>query len=323
MLAYRSQACGKWPFLAAALLAVAGCGAVACGGAPGQKLAASGAPSAPSQPSDPPASGGAPASARLFPNAAWLYKAPSGRGVDISYLHAKLSINDHRGGFDYPIQTADGSNGYQQFSDKQGDSNVSVPVPDGGFQPSVGGWGYNDGHLVVIDHANDRFYDFWKLYTNAGGQPTSHQVGKIVSGPLDGEGNPGTTAAVISGAAGDLLPGELQNGVNHALSCIVPGNWNNSSIGDQGPAVETDGRRNGPLSEGGKIGVDPGLNIDALPNLGADTKTILKTFQKYGCVITDQNGSSNVIGIYSALSNLDNLDLRGMSDAGQYLRFYF
>lgn len=288
-------------------------GWVACGGAPSQNF----------QPGNAPASAAANStrSARLFPNAAWLYQPPSGTGVDIGYLHAKLSINDRRGGFDYPIESADGSDGYRRFTDRYGHSE-SVPVPANGFWPSTGGWGANDGHLIILDQSNGRFYDFWKLTVDASGHPVSTNVGQIVSGPLDGNGNPGTTAADISGAAGDLLPGELQNGIGHALSCIVPGAWNNSSLGHQAPAAKTDGQSNGPLSEGGKIGVRPGLNIDAL-DVGVATKAILKAFQNYGCVITDQNGSSNSLGIYSALPNLDNLDLRGMDQAGQYLRFYF
>lgn len=241
--------------------------------------------------------------------------------MDIGYLHAKLSINDHRGGFDFPVQWADGSNGSVQFSDNRGNS-WSVPRPANGFAPSVGGYGANDGHLAIIDSGQNRFYDFWKLSVDSQGEPTSTHVGEIVSGPLDGNGNPGTTAADITGAAGDLLPGELERGIDHALSCVVPGNWNNSSLGDQAPAATTDGTSSGPLSEGGKVGVDPSLNIEAL-NVGATTKAILRAFQQYGCAITDQNSSSDTIGIYSALPNLDGLDLRGMDQAGQYLRFYF
>ncbi|HZT72316.1 MAG TPA: hypothetical protein VE996_01540 [Terriglobales bacterium] len=302
----------RWGLAKAACAVALVIGYASCGGSPGSSSSAAG---------DPLVNTAAAPGARIFPNAAWLYRAPSGPSVDIGYLHATLSINDHRGGFDFPVQSADGGNGWVHFTDGYGGSE-NVPVPDGGFAPSVGGWGADDGHLVVIDRSNNRFYDFWKLTVDGSGRPTSTRVGQIVSGPLDGNGNPGTTAADISGAAGDLMPGEIQNGIDHALSCIVPGAWNNSSLGDQAPAAKTDGSSNGPLSEGGKIGVDPNLNVDSL-DVGSTTKAILKAFQRYGCAITDQNSSSNVIGIYSALPNLDNLDRRGMDQVGRYLRFYF
>lgn len=283
----------------------------ACGGAAGSSVTGSSRANAASASSSP--------SGRLFPNAGWLYRAPSGSNWGLASYHAKVSIDAHDGGFDYPIQYTDGSNGTMTFSD--GSNQIAVPIPAGGFYPSTGAWGANDGHLVVIDTSRRMYFDFWKLLTDGHGHPRSTHVGKIVSGSLDGDGSPGTTAANLTGAAGDLMPGELQSGIHHALSCVVPGNWNNASLGDQAPVSKTDGRGNGPLSEGGKLGIDPKLNVDALP-VGAGTKNLMKALQQYGCVVTDQSGGTG-IAIYSDLPNLKGVDLSGMDQIGRYLRFYF
>ena len=280
----------------------------ACGGAPGSSVSGTSRASAASS-----------SSGQLFPNAKWLYAAPSGNSIDLSSYHASVSIDAHDGGFDYPIQYADGSNGTMTFSD--GGNQIAVPIPSGGFYPSTGAWGANDGHLVVIDTANHTYYDFWKLLTDGHGHPSSTHVGKIVSGSMDGNGAPGTTAANLTGAAGDLMPGELESGIHHALSCIVPGNWNNTSLGNQAPVSKTDGTSNGALSEGGKLGIDPKLNVDALP-VGAGTKNLMKALQQYGCVITDQSGGTG-IAIYSNLPDLKSADMSGMNQIGKYLRFYF
>ena len=314
----------------------------ACGGASGSSLAGAtgvktsaapvsspATPAAPAAPAPAPSPAPAPAAAtpaasaassRLFPNAAWLYTAPRGKGFGIANYNAQVTIDTHDGGFDYPIQYSNHSHGTMTFTD--GYNRFAVPIPNaGGFYPSTGAWGANDGHLVVLDLQMRRYYDFWKLLTDGHGHPRSTRVGKIVSGSLDGDGTPGTTAGDLNGAAGDLMPGELQNGIHHALQCIIPGNWNNASLGTQAPVTKTDGRSNGAMSEGSKIGIDPSLNVSALP-LGAGTKNLMRALQQYGCVITDQSGGHG-IAIYSNLPSLKGLDMSGMNQIGKYLRFYF
>ncbi len=260
-------------------------------------------------------------STNLFPNAKWLTTAPTGGGSSIAFLNAGFLLNDHKGGFDYPEDTADGSHGWYTFHDGYGNT-VSVPVPVDGFHPSVGGWGYNDGHLVILDLATRTYYDFWKLNVDSSGNPTSDQVGQIQTGSLDGQGTPGDTAAGITGAAGDVLPQEFSTGIHHALNCIVPEGWNNSSLGHQAPAVKTDGQSSsGVLSEGAKIGIDPSIDLTTL-GLGKDALTLMTAVQQYGCVITDQNGGTNAISIYSAVPDESSLDLTGLDKVGPYLRLY-
>lgn len=286
-------------------------------------------PNASNSPSTPTPTAKTAAAGRLFTGGAanWLYSAPTGQGLNISAMTSGLPffINAHNGGFDYPVQFADGSLGCTTFTDShyygQTDS-FCVPNPAGGFAPSVGGWGANDGHLVVVDTQAHRYYDFWKLNVNAQGKPQSTDVGAIRAGDLSGNGAPGTTAANISGLAGDILPGELDCStcLNHALNVIVPSTMNSSQLGHQAPASKTDGGVPGAVfREGAKIRFDPGIQVDSLP-VSTAVKAVMRALQLYGGVITDQTGG-NCISFYSALDT--NPDLTGINQIGQHLFLYY
>lgn len=237
----------------------------------------------------------------------------------------KFSVNTHDGGFDYPVVYTDGTHGCTTFTDTLQyayTDRICVPNPPNGYWPSVGGWGANDGHLVVVVTATRKYYDFWKLYVNSSGQPTSTNVGGIFSGSLDGDGTPGNTAALITGLAGDIMPGELdcETCLKHALSVIVPGNMNSPQIGTQAPGNHTDGSvQGGIFREHAKIRVDPSLNVDSL-QVSTAVKAIMKALQLYGGVITDQTGGTG-ISFYSALPKQP--DLTGINQIGQHLSIYY
>ncbi|HEY7855720.1 MAG TPA: fibronectin type III domain-containing protein [Terriglobales bacterium] len=280
-------------------------------------------PPPPTPPTLPPGAG-----ARLFPSAAanWLYTAPTGTGLNISSMvqGIKIGVNTHDGGFDYPVVYTDGTHGCTNFTDTlqyhYGD-HPCVPNPANGYFPSVGGWGANDGHLVVVDTATQTYYDFWKLYVNSAGQPTSTNVGAVFTGSLNGDGTPGTTAANITGLAGDILPGELDCAtcLNHALNVVVPGSMNSGEVGTQAPATKTDGSGGGVFREGAKIRFDPSINVATL-NASTAARAILRALQLYGGVITDQTGG-NGISIYSSLPSQP--DLTGLNIANQHLFLYY
>lgn len=300
----------------------------ACGGQAGQAGPAGPAASA--------AGGGgmsaAPAAApgRYFTaaGAQWLYEAPQGSGLSIGSMldGAKLGVNAHDTGFDFPVQFADGSQGCTTFTDRRffnlGD-HICVPNPSGGFQPSVGGWGANDGHLVVIDRAQHTYYEFWKLSVDGAGQPTSTDVGQVAEGDLSASnGTPGTTGSGLSGLAGDILPGELDCAtcLQHALSVVVPSALNSPQTAGQAPAVKTDGKTAGAIFRyGAKIGLDPGFDVDGL-QASAAAKAILHALQKYGAVVTDQTSGNN-LGLYSALAQTP--DLSGLQAAVPHLILYY
>ena len=264
---------------------------------------------------------------RLFPNASanWLYSAPTGTPLNISSTTSGIGfqVNDHTQGFDYPVQYTDGSHGCTTFTDTliyNFSDRICVPNPASGYFPSVGGWGANDGHLVVLDTATGEYYDFWKLTTSSG-RPTSTNVGGIVQGNVSGNGNPGTTAANITGLAGDILPGELDCAtcLNHALSVIVPGGMNSSQVSHQGPATKTDGGGSGIFREGAKIRFDPSVNVSTL-GVSVAVQAIMRALQLYGGVITDQTGGSQ-IAFYSSLPS--NPSLSGINQIGQHLWIYY
>ena len=269
-------------------------------------------------------------SARLFTNtsADWLYSAPTGTGKYISGTNANMGfgLDTHDGGFDYPVQYTDGTHGCTTFTDTRYygyHDNICVPNPADGFHPSTGGWGANDGHLVVVNTSTRMYYDFWKLLVDVNGNPTSTNVGQIVEGSLDkGNGTPGTTAAVITGLAGAILPGELDCAtcLNHALQAVVPGGMNSNNVCHQAPAEKTDGSVSGGIfCEGAKLRFDPSINVDSL-NVSTAVKAILHALQNYGAVITDQSGG-NGIAFYTALPKAP--DLSGFGIIGQHMLIYY
>lgn len=270
-----------------------------------------------------------PPSSRLFTNSAadWLYSPPTGTGINISTTTSNITfhVNTHDGGFDYPVQYTDGTHGCTNFNDTghwNFNDHYCVPNPANGFYPSVGGWGANDGHLVVVDTKNNVYYDFWQLLANGKGTPTSANVGQITEGSLNGNGTPGTTAAVITGLAGDILPGELNCStcLQHALNVVVPGAMNSNLVGHQAPAQKTDGSHSGAIfREGAKIRFDPSINVDSLP-VSTAVKAIMKALQNYGGVITDQTGGTG-ISFYSSLPSQP--DLTGINLIGQHLLIYY
>ncbi|TAN24243.1 MAG: fibronectin type III domain-containing protein [Acidobacteria bacterium] len=267
---------------------------------------------------------------RLFPAAAadWLYSPPTGTPLNISSIASAMGfhLNTHDGGYDYPVQYTDGTHGCTTFTDtliySYNKDNLCVPNPANGYHPSVGGWGADDGHVVIVDTATGNYYDFWKLYVNSSFQPTSTNVGKIVEGSLNGDGTPGTTAAQVTGLAGDILPGELAcvTCLNHALNVVVPGNMNNPKVCTQFPAKATDGSVPGAIfCEGAKIRFDPSIDVNTL-SASTAVKAIMRALQLYGGAITDQTGSSNVL-IYTDLPSQP--DTTGIGLIGQHLWLYY
>ena len=235
-------------------------------------------------------------------------------------------MNTHDGGFDYPVQYTDGTHGTTTFTDTRyynfGDV-VTVPNPAGGYRPSVGGWGANDGHLIVVDTVQRRYYDFWELIVDANGNPTSTNVGRVNGGGLEtSDGTPGTTAASITGLAGDILPGELDcvTCLQHALNVLVPASMNSPALGRQAPVHSTDGGvPGGVFREGAKIRFDPTINVDSL-NVSTAVKALMKALQLYGGLVTDQTGGPG-ISFYSALGAQP--DLSGIGMIAQHLLIYY
>lgn len=261
------------------------------------------------------------------PSAAWLYTPPHGPHLDISALTSTLpfSVDTHAGGFDYPVAYTDGRHGCTVFTDTlryDFHDRICVPNPPSGYWPSRGDQNANDGHLVVVNITDGNYYDFWKLSVDATGVPLATNVGAIFRGNLaTSNGTPGTTAAHITGLAGDILPGELDCAtcLEHALNVVVPGRLNSDRLCRQAPATQTDGHGDGVFCEGAKIRLDPSVDLGTLPASVA-AHAILRALQRYGGAITDQSDGPG-IAFYSALTSPP--DLTGLKAAGRHLWIYY
>lgn len=237
-------------------------------------------------------------------SAAYIHEAPTGSYTDISSDSGLTSVGllTHDGGFDMPIQYTDGTHGTTTFDDFHWygrTDQIAVPniTSGGGFFPSVGGYGADDGHLVVIDTTTRTAYEFWRLCTDSNGTPITcsgnyspTSVGNIQSYSLNTSngGSIQTTASGIAGAVGDLLPGELNGApVPHALIVSVDGNLMNPNVCTEAPANGTDGSVAGAtFCEGAKLRMDPSVDVDTLSASPA-AKSIMKAFQVFGAIIVD------------------------------------
>jgi hypothetical protein len=260
--------------------------------------------------------------ASLFPNATWLHQGPPPSGVSLASVAGQYTAwvqtaDSASNSYGFPIQEADGSNGYTTFSDNFNHS-ITVPNPTGGYTPAGG----TDGHLVVVDPNTGQYFDFWTLSVDANGNPTSTHVGRIEQGNYQtGDGTPGTTAVSVTGLAGDILPGELStaNGIQHALNVATPSNLTAPGHGNQGPPglSGADGSANGGVfQEGQEIFIPQSVNVDAL-NVSTAVKSIMHALQNYGGLITDNAGGT--LGFYSDISSSQMPDLTGLDQIEQYL----
>jgi hypothetical protein len=261
---------------------------------------------------------------RIFtgPGANWLYSAPTGSGISIASQTSGLGfgIHAHTDHWDFPVQYTDGTHGTTTFNDSGAwyNDTYAVPNPANGYWPAIGG----DGHLVVVNTADGSYYDFWELQVNGNGTPVSTHVGRIVRGFLNGDGTPGTTAANITGLAGDIMPGELdcETCLNHALSVVVPMTMTRAGHGSQAPGGGYDGSTPGGIfEEGAKLRFDPNVDVSSLPASTA-AKAIMRALQLYGGVITDRTQAGGC-SFYSSLPS--DPDQTGMNLIGQHLMIYY
>lgn len=176
-------------------------------------------------------------------------------------------------------------------ADPFGTSTVALPkgtrVPPG-----------SDGHVVVMDEANNAVYGFWQAKYSSSTDSWSSSWGGKASMSGNGIDTSGSaTAAGISRAAGVITVSEFaaavaaNTGVNHALafSSDIAG------IDFVGPAIKSDGQNKAgvttPMPEGYRIQLDPSIDVDAIPGITAAEKVIAKTLQTYGAYLVDQGGS--------------------------------
>lgn len=172
------------------------------------------------------------------------------------------------------------------------------PIPSGAMSDRE-----DDGHMLVIDPASGREYDFWQGRRSADGSWTCSLCSTAdldSSGvrPPKGGGTPwyqshGSRACGFPLAAGLITVDEMRAGrIDHALAIAYPGirqRWFRSPASTGHPP-------NGIVSPdrgipcGGRIQLDPSVNVDAL-GLSPAARIIARALQEYGAYVGDYSAS--------------------------------
>ncbi|AKF09163.1 hypothetical protein [Sandaracinus amylolyticus] len=160
-----------------------------------------------------------------------------------------------------------------------------------------------DGHLLIVDRATGREYDFWNGRRQADGSwtcslcATADMNGTGVRPPKGGSTpwyeSHGSRACGFPLAAGLITAEEMRAGrIDHALAIAYPGirqRWFRSPASTGHPA-------NGIVSPdrgipcGGRIQLDPSVNVDAL-GLTPSARIIARALQEYGAYVGDYSES--------------------------------
>lgn len=166
-----------------------------------------------------------------------------------------------------------------------------VPIPSGAT-PSTG----SDGAMVVVDTSANKIYEFWQARRVGAAWVASWGAVSDLKG--DGRNAPATGAG-ISRLAGVVRLDEIAKGqINHAL---VFSTDNACSAVKRFPATQTDGASSRPdcIPEGGRIRLDPSINVNAIPGITAAERTVARALQTYGAYAID-NGGARMAFIFEA-----------------------
>lgn len=164
----------------------------------------------------------------------------------------------------------------------------------------------SDMAMVVIDWSTRRSYEFWQYKWN-GGNPTT-SWGDYAD--VDEEGNHvGSTGAGISRLAGVVRTYEVRQGyIDHPLVfstkfCQGPYGGGNFRY----PATKTDGQWSGSaaMPEGGKIQLDPSIDIEAIAGITPLEKMVGTALQEYGAYAIDCGAAPIAFSFESPLGESD------------------
>lgn len=182
----------------------------------------------------------------------------------------------------------------EQYSEN--DTLFNVPIPDNAVPDPQ-----DDGHMVIIDLKNKMEYDLWQAKKVGDGWEASW--GNSISLDSDGIYKYGFSArgSGFAASVGLVWPEEIAAGqIKHALFFSID-DFAVKGGGPVRPATESDGVSDEiyALPEGGRIQLDPNLDLDTLGLTPAE-KTIAKAMQEYGMILGDRGGG---IQLYAARPN--------------------
>jgi hypothetical protein len=166
----------------------------------------------------------------------------------------------------------------------------TCPIPSGvGIAPG------SDGHYTVADPVRNRVYGLWQT-TNVSTSPGASWGGWA---DLNGDGRDnasgGSTGSGLSRFAGVVTAAEITAGrIDHAL--FFSTNIARPSV-IRYPARSTDGSNisgvatNATIPEGGRVQLDPTINLSAISGITSAELTVGKALQTYGAYCGDNGGS--------------------------------
>lgn len=171
---------------------------------------------------------------------------------------------------------------------------MEIPWPEETVIP--GSWlnpGVYDGHMCILDKANNRVISLWRATFSEGVLGASW--GSVVA--LDGDGLESgvgsSTGSQLSRLAGIVRVSEIDAGeIPHALffasDVVAPNVF-------RYPAQKTDGANLSealtPIPEGARVQLDPSIDLTAIPGITPGEITVGRALQRYGAYCGDNGGS--------------------------------
>ncbi len=173
-------------------------------------------------------------------------------------------------------------------------SKAAIVRSDHGISPPFGP--AHDMHFVTVDpdhlHSTELYSTGWDgtgYFTNGWGNA---HIDVDLKGPGIGFGSTAIVAMGSSGLGGLIRPGELANGIPHAVAFATdPKMWNRNAPGGQGfvwPASTVDGDftatygKKGNLFFGGLVAIPASVNLNSLGLQTPQGLVLATALQKYG-----------------------------------------
>lgn len=161
---------------------------------------------------------------------------------------------------------------------------VGVPIPNGAVPDPAG-----DGHMIILDTSTGCEYDFWKAIHNSNATWSTAWANAIsyVTGNGWYPHGYSATGGGAAGGAGLIRPEEMQAGhIDHAIAFSYT---YAKSGGPVWPATEADGSYAVGVPEGGRVQLDPALDLSTL-GLKPYEVTIARALQEFGMILMDNGG---------------------------------
>jgi hypothetical protein len=246
-----------------------------------------------------------PVNAALEPNSAALindFKNSSPYGI-----HLDVNID----GYSVPLYWADATTpkvlvtcrtgGHGFVGTNGANATAMVPIPAGAAPDPQ-----SDHHLLIVDRSTYAEYGMWDAAFANGAWTCGLGALLDLNGsgvrPLAKDANPwweahGPRACGFGLSAGLIRPEEIKAGrIDHALVVAYPHIRTGMYLPPASTAQAGDGtRKNSGVPCGGRIQLDPSINVDAIA-VSAAGKAILRALQVYGAYVGDYSGALSLYG---------------------------